>query len=187
MFSYLRSFFCCKRTKEKGVYLLKLTDNKYYVGESTDIKRRIWLHENGQGSSWTKKYEVVESMEPKGDNGNKFLELIQTLKMMREYGVDNVRGSLFTSPYPLSPYEKIMAAQLYCDLYGLCRRCGSHNHFITQCKTKTVEEWVNQFGGKLRFEDIDTKRVCLECDTDISSLPKNYRYCRKCFYDKNKY
>ena len=73
MFSYLRNFFCCKRTKEKGVYLLKLTDNKYYVGESTDIKRRIWLHENGQGSSWTKKYEVIESMKPKGDNGNKFL------------------------------------------------------------------------------------------------------------------
>ena len=177
----------CKRKKVKEVYVLELVNYKFYVGESYNKKRRIWVHENGNGSSWTKKHGVIQELKPITKKQDVFWELNETLEMMNLHGIDNVRGSMFSNPNELSIEEKILAAQLYCDLYGLCRRCGSHNHFITQCKKKTVEEWVNQFGGKLRFEDIDTKRVCLECDIDISSLPKNYRYCRKCFYDKNKY
>ena len=42
---------------------------------------------------------------------------------MKLYGVDNVRGSLFTKPFDLSYYEKIMAGQLYCELNNLCRKC----------------------------------------------------------------
>jgi len=118
---------------------------------------------------------------------NNFHELIQTLETIKKHGIENVRGSLFTSPFPLTQYEKVMAAQLYCELHGLCRKCGGKGHFITQCKDKEVEEWVQQFGGVLDFNRIDTKRVCLSCDVDITSLPKNYRYCRKCFYEKNKY
>ena len=192
MFRCFKRAFCCHRVlkeKEKDVkdvYLLKLEDDKYYVGESKDKKRRIWVHENGNGSAWTKKYEVLESLEPIKTN-HTFSELIQTLLMMKEHGIDNVRGSLFTNPYGLSKYEKIMAAQLYCDLHNLCRKCGGKGHFITQCKNDTVEDWVQQFGGRLQFEEVDGKRICLDCGTDVTSLPKNYRYCRKCFYEKNKY
>ena len=80
-----------------------------------------------------------------------------------------------------------MTAQLYCELHGLCRKCGGEGHFITQCKDKEVKEWIQQFGGILDFNKIDTKRVCLSCDVDITSLPKNYKYCRKCFYETKKY
>tara|TARA_B100000686_G_C16634879_1_gene886728 strand:- start:66 stop:539 length:474 start_codon:yes stop_codon:yes gene_type:complete len=157
------------------------------VGESSDVERRIWIHENGNGSAWTKKYAVVKSIVPKYNTKDNFNELIQTLKTIKEYGIENVRGSIFTSQFPLSQYEKVMAAQLYCELHGLCRKCGGSGHFISQCKKKDVEEWVHQFGGVLQFEKIDTKRICLGCDTEISSLPKNYKYCRTCFYEKNKY
>ena len=189
MFSCLRRYFCTGRRQKsiKKPYILQLTDDKYYIGESENIKRRIWIHENGNGSAWTKKYNVIRSIEPEHDENNNFHELIQTLTIIRKHGIDNVRGSLFTNPYNLSPYEKVMAAQLYCELHNLCRKCGGEGHFITQCKNDKVEEWVHQFGGKLHFEDISTKRVCLECSKDISSLPKNYKYCRSCFYDKNKY
>ena len=190
MFSCFRRFFCMCQKRErfrKEPYILELTDDKYYVGESNNIERRIWAHENGNGSAWTKKYNVIKSIEPEYNSENNLNELIQTLTIMRENGIDNVRGSLFTNPYSLSPYDKVMAAQLYCELHGLCRKCGGKGHFITQCKEEDVEEWVQQFGGVLQFENIDTRRICLGCDTEISSLPKNYRYCRKCFYEKNKY
>ena len=78
-------------------------------------------------------------------------------------------------------------SECFCELYGLCRKCGGEGHFITQCKDNNIEKWVHQFGGNLQFEDIDTKRICLECGNNITSLPKNYKYCRKCFYDINKY
>ena len=188
MFSCLRRFFCMKKgEKVKESYILQLTEDKYYVGESNDKKRRIWLHENGNGSAWTKKYPVVRSIPPEYNKELHFHELIQTLNTMKDNGIENVRGSLFTSPFPLSQYEKVMAAQLYCELYGLCRKCGGEGHFITQCKDNNIEKWVHQFGGNLQFEDIDTKRICLECGVDTTSLPKNYKYCRKCFYAKNKY
>ena len=58
MFRCLSS--CCKKKKIKEVYVLKLEYDNYYVGESNDVKRRIWLHENGNGSAWTKKYNVIE-------------------------------------------------------------------------------------------------------------------------------
>ena len=187
MFSCLKRCFCRRGNKVekiKGIYALELQDNKYYVGESSDVERRVWVHENGQGSAWTKKYEVLKQVELFDDENVDFTELKQTLLMMREYGIDNVRGSLFTSPFPLSHYEKVMAAQLYCELYDLCRKCGGGDHFITQCKNDTPKEWVNQFGGKLSQEK---NRVCLECNKDISSLPCNFRYCCICFLKVNGY
>ena len=191
MFSCLKRCFQCKKDKKinkiNKQYILELSDNKYYVGESTDVERRIWLHENKNGSAWTKKYNVIRSIIPENQKELDFSELIQTLLMMKEHGIDNVRGSLFTNPFHLSKYEKVMAAQLYCDLHSLCRKCGGKGHFITQCKNTSVEDWVQQFGGKLQFEETNERRECLECDSDITSLPKNYKYCRKCFYDKNKY
>ena len=54
-----RFFFCQKRKKEKGIYVLKLEQDKIYVGESNDIEKRIWVHKNSAGSAWTKKYEFV--------------------------------------------------------------------------------------------------------------------------------
>ena len=58
MFRCLSS--CCKKKKIKEVYVLKLEYDNYYVGESNNVKRRVWLHENGHGSAWTKKFNVIE-------------------------------------------------------------------------------------------------------------------------------
>ena len=83
MFSCLKRFFCRKRDeveKIKGTYALELNDNKYYVGESNDVKRRVWVHENGQGSAWTKKYEVLKQVEPIDDENVDFTELILNMR-----------------------------------------------------------------------------------------------------------
>ena len=192
MFSCLKRTFCCsprKCRRENKIYVLKLRDKKFYVGESNNIERRIWVHQNENGSAWTRKYPVEEQIQPL-TNLNNFDELAQTLELMRIHGIDNVRGSMFTKPFSLSSSEKIMAAQLYCELNNLCRKCGGNDHFIGQCKSERHEDWVENFGGRLSTEDTlvpESSRFCLECKKDITSLPKNYRYCRNCFYNKNKY
>ena len=141
----------CKRKKVKEVYVLQLVNNKFYVGESMDKKRRIWIHENSTGSSWTKKYGVIQELKPLTKKQDVFWELNETLEMMNVHGIDNVRGSMFSNPNELSIEEKILAAQLYCEKHNLCRRCGSGSHFIGQCNTLGKESWVYNFGGLLQL------------------------------------
>jgi predicted GIY-YIG superfamily endonuclease len=192
MLSCLKRSFCCfsKRVKnpKQNIYVLKLKGDKYYVGESSNIERRIWEHKNENGSAWTKKYQVEQIMDIL-ETTNNFHELAQTLEMMRLYGIENVRGSLFTKPFPLNRFEKIMAAQLYCELHGYCRKCGSNDHFICNCKEDKVVDWVKQFGGELEYKELllPQKRECSECSEDISIMPYNYRYCRDCFLKINCY
>lgn len=195
MLSCLRRTFCCFAKKVKNpkqrVYVLKLKEDKYYVGESSDIERRIWAHKNDNGSAWTKKYEVEERMNLI-DIQNNYHELAQTLEMMKLYGIDNVRGSLFTKPFPLDRFDKIMAAQLYCELHGYCRKCGSNEHFVGNCKETKVADWVHQFGGELEYKKLKDKKLnenrkCITCNKDISKTPNNFRYCRDCFLKNNGY
>ena len=172
----------CKRKKIKEVYVLELINYKFYVGESYNKKRRIWVHENGNGSSWTKKHGVIQELKPITKKQDVFWELNETLEMMNLLGIDNVRGSMFSNPNELSIEEKILAAQLYCEKYNLCRRCGSGSHFIGQCNTLGIEAWVYNFGGILQLP----KRKCLECFKDISDKPMYHKYCKRCYSNREK-
>ena len=42
------------------VYILKCSDNSYYVGSTNDLTRRIEEHNNGLGANYTKKKLPVE-------------------------------------------------------------------------------------------------------------------------------
>ena len=177
MYNFIRRWFCYgTRDKVNGVYTLKLQDNKYYVGKSDDINRRIWVHSNDCGSSWTKKHKVIKRIPNITGEDGKLGELAETIESMKLYGIDNVRGSMFTKIY-LTESDKIKAAELYCEMYDLCRKCGSANHFITRCNNDDVENWVNKFGGKL----LEYNRKCQQCSRDINSLPSFYKYCKNCY------
>tara|TARA_B100000408_G_C10177044_1_gene173098 strand:+ start:37 stop:579 length:543 start_codon:yes stop_codon:yes gene_type:complete len=172
---------CCKRSSEKnyssGVYRLKLYDNKYYIGKSNNINKRIWRHSNDNGSAWTKKYNVIDRMSLLTDcKDSKLWELEETLENMCIFGIENVRGSMFSKTI-LSNEEKIKAAQLYCEMYDLCILCGSDKHFVKDCVNDCVKPWVDKFGGKLTV-DI---RKCFTCSKEISNSPKHYKYCSDCF------
>jgi hypothetical protein len=175
MYRFLEKI-CCRRKKVKGVYTLKLKDNKYYIGKSNDIDRRIWVHTHGCGSAWTKKHSVIQKIPTVANDEGKLGELIETLECMKLYGINNVRGSMFTQTH-LSKSDKIKAAELYCEMYDLCRKCGSNNHFIRYCKNDKMVSWVENFGGKL----IDDNKICKKCFKDINSLPSYYRYCNECY------
>ena len=37
------------------IYLLQLETNKYYIGKSTDVEKRVLEHFNNSSAAWTKK------------------------------------------------------------------------------------------------------------------------------------
>ena len=145
---------CFPKRNQKKVYVLQLEQNKYYVGESIYPEKRIDDHFSGKGVAWTRLYKPVKILEPFTKKQDNFWELSETIQRMGYHGADNVRGSLFTKTSELTRYEKVMAAQLYCELHNLCRKCGSNDHFINQCVNLNKEPWVYNFGGLLSFENI---------------------------------
>ena len=80
------------------IYVLKLEDNKYYVGQSTDTENRLKYHLKGKlGSEWTKKYKPLEEIEKIETNFTEvteamFLENSITIHYMKKFGWKNVRG-----------------------------------------------------------------------------------------------
>tara|TARA_B100001094_G_scaffold4681_1_gene4232 strand:+ start:1381 stop:1833 length:453 start_codon:yes stop_codon:yes gene_type:complete len=140
--------------RDKSIYVLKLEQNKYYIGESINSEKRINAHFNGKGALWTRLYKPLKIIKPITKRQSELWELSETIQRMGYHGIDNIRGSLFTKEY-LTDYDKVMAAQLYCEMNNLCRKCGSDNHFINQCQNKYKEPWVYQFGGLLSFKDIN--------------------------------
>lgn len=76
------------------IYVLRLIDNKFYVGMTTRNLTRIWEHIEGEGAKWTKKYPPVKGNEVQYMEDGLFPidENRITLETMREHGYENVRG-----------------------------------------------------------------------------------------------
>jgi len=83
------------------IYALKLQNNKYYIGKTTNFENRLNQHRNGCASQWTKKYNVIEVIffkivEPiSGDINFHRLENLYTEAFIYKYGWENVRGGQY--------------------------------------------------------------------------------------------
>jgi len=74
------------------IYVLKLVDDRYYVGRTCNILRRIKEHFTEGGAIYTKKYKplkVIDVEEEKTSDDEK----IKTLSIMEKYGWEKVRGA----------------------------------------------------------------------------------------------
>lgn len=93
-----------KFTVNKGIYVLELEDNNYYVGSSSDLTRRMEEHFTGNGSMWTEKHHpkrVVSVFQCTDDESVEDMENIEKYKtamLMREHGTENVRGGPWAHP-----------------------------------------------------------------------------------------
>ena len=87
-------------------YAIELQHNKFYVGITYNVNQRIAEHMQGHGARWTRLHKptgTILSVQV-GDE-----ERATTLKLMREKGWQNVRGSVWTKidmSYP--PHELII-------------------------------------------------------------------------------
>lgn len=70
-------------------YVLSLEEDKWYVGFSTQLNKRLAQHIQGKGANWTKVYLMTGLVEVRVGNVEKEL----TLEYMQNYGWENVRGS----------------------------------------------------------------------------------------------
>lgn len=83
------------------VYVLECEDGKYYVGSTTNRKRRYREHLRRKGSKWTRAYKPLRVLREYRRIPNRYLlgmESKVTAEAMLEFGVNNVRGSMFCSP-----------------------------------------------------------------------------------------
>jgi predicted GIY-YIG superfamily endonuclease len=80
-----------------SVYILKLEQNKYYVGISGDVPKRLRQHGAGKGAKWSQKYHPIGEpyIHYLGEITYKTAlkyENRYTRSMIDKYGADNVRG-----------------------------------------------------------------------------------------------
>lgn len=81
------------------VYVLRLENEKYYVGRTNNLEERIKEHVEGMGSEWTtlhKPLEVVETVELCDPT----MEDVVTKKYVDLYGTANVRGGSYCQIKP---------------------------------------------------------------------------------------
>lgn len=69
-----------------NIYILKLKNNKYYVGKSQDPERRFIEHLSGSGSAWTQLHHPIEIIEII-QNVDDFEEDKQVKKLMSLHGI----------------------------------------------------------------------------------------------------
>ena len=75
------------------IYVLKLTNNNYYVGKTNYPNLRLEQHSASHACAWTTKHKPIEVVEIiKGDT---FDEDKYTKMYMAKYGVLNVRGGSY--------------------------------------------------------------------------------------------
>jgi len=78
------------------IYVLRLIEDRYYVGRTGNILRRIEEHFTLGGSIYTKQFkpikviEVTEELTPED-------ERIKTIEIMEKYGWEKVRGACWCS------------------------------------------------------------------------------------------
>lgn len=129
-----------------SIYVLKLIQNKFYVGRSENVVQRFQQHQDCLGSAWTRKYPVVGLAEtlPVTDFG----ELSTTLRYMKMYGIENVRGDVYSNINLTSRQIDDINLHIRHE-NGLCLKCGSDEHFMADCKQSF---WTKLFCCYRRIE-----------------------------------
>ncbi len=74
------------------IYVLKLVEDRYYIGRTSNIFRRIQQHFTGVGSVYTKNYKPLKVIEVEEETTTED-ERFKTMSVMEKYGWEKVRGS----------------------------------------------------------------------------------------------
>ena len=181
------------------IYILRLKQNKYYVGKTNNPQARIDDHYSSNGSSWTKKYKPIEVVELI-DDCDDYDEDKYTLKYMNKYGIDNVRGGSFCQII-LNQKELDIIQKMINGSNNNCYKCNG-DHFVNECDVNEhdvnecdvnecdVNECdVNEYDvNKCDVNECDVNECDVnECDVNKHNVIKSYncRYCSETSNSKN--
>ncbi len=125
-----------KMSNEKtNIYILKLRNNKYYIGKSKNPQKRFEEHIKGDGSSWTSLYKPIQ-IEKIISDASPFDEDKYVKIYMEKYGVENVRGGSYSEV----ELDEVQEEALEREIRGAtdaCTRCGRKGHFIKDCYARS--------------------------------------------------
>lgn len=128
-----------------NIYILKLTDGKFYVGKTNNVDLRIQEHFNGIGCEWTKRYRPVE-IDSILRQVSIFDEDKYTLMYMDRYGIDNVRGGIFS--YPILYRDELNFIQkMIRNAKDQCLSCGQKGQFYRDCPQRKNNRFSNNRPG----------------------------------------
>lgn len=123
------------------IYVLRLDNNKYYIGKTNNKNFRLNQHFDIDGAAWTKKYKPIDVIEliPNCDHLD---EDKYTLKYMKKYGISNVRGGSFCR-IKLSRENISTIQQMIKGSSDKCYYCNKVGHFINDCDKKNNDSKNN--------------------------------------------
>lgn len=162
LFSLFQTSNCCKKfIKRNYLYILKLENNKWYVGRTNNLDRRYTEHKNGSGSQWTKIHPVIQ-LDRYLVCKNNFEEDMIVKQCMSNYGIENVRGGTY-STIKLSDSTVNFLKNEMIHSNNLCYFCGESGHYASNCDKKSDINYIVPFGKykgkKLEELLIDLKYV----------------------------
>jgi predicted GIY-YIG superfamily endonuclease len=178
------------------LYVLKLKDDKYYVGTTTDLNTRFEAHWCGTAAAWTKKFPPVKVAAVYRDKSC-FDEDAKVKELMSRFGMNEVRGGSYS--FSVLTQEQISLLQKEINhANGNCIECGSKDHWVESCpnkkekkkskrlitqeqldkQDKIVQEEIRRV-EKERVKDeinlIDQKKVsCTRCGRNTHDRPDCY-------------
>jgi len=120
---------------ENNVYVLQLSDGKFYVGRTADSESRIRQHFSGYGSAWTRLHPPLEVLEVHS-NVPIAEENEITKRYMQQHGWQNVRGGAY-SQVDLREEDLLDKHKEVLSDADRCLICGRHGHWANQCFAKT--------------------------------------------------
>jgi hypothetical protein len=118
-----------------SVYVLELMGGLIYVGQSSNVERRIEQHMNGRGAMFTRRHKPTGIRLPRlgnvngaGDSGERQEVLLQ----MRMHGMHAVRGWRYCNN-TLSALDVSDIKSNWVEMFNLCRRCMGQGHMASGC------------------------------------------------------
>ena len=139
--------------KQAGIYVLRLDNTPrpfFYVGKATNITVRIQQHQNGTGAYCIsgEPFTRVDPVTTGSTDDMESWERNEVLTRMFEFGIDNVRGWMYTlKTMPIE--QKLSAFDQICEKFDRCRKCGRGTHFVRDCQALSADLWTN--GMELRM------------------------------------
>jgi hypothetical protein len=131
------------------VYTLECVEGKYYVGRTSNPKFRLEDHFDGGGSAWTRRYQPIKLVDCV-EAESRHEENKVTLECMERYGVENVRGGIY-SRMVLGADDRASIEKQLRGAQDRCIKCGSDDHFVNDCP------------GEARSKKVKTSSFCVRC------------------------